>query len=91
MATKKNITFEEFKSTLDQRFGRVRYDEHGQNGWTSVDDILEKKPGGRPGPHWCDAAPIPSTGTLVGTYDFNTGEATFFPVWDKETRTYVEQ
>jgi glucose/arabinose dehydrogenase len=78
MPTKQPMTFEEFKSTLTARFGRVAFDERGKHGWTSVEDILDRKPGGTPGPHWCDAAPIPRTQRLLGTYDFNSAVATFF-------------
>ncbi len=87
----KQMTFEEFKASLTRRFGRVLFDEHGKHGWTGVDDILDRKPGGNPGPHWCDAAPCPRGDRLLGKYDFNAGTATFFPVWDRETRSYVEQ
>lgn len=74
------ISFEEFKSRLTEKFGvrGVLFDEHGKHGWTSVENILDGKPGGNPGPHWCDAAPNPRQQNLLGNYNFNTGIATFF-------------
>jgi hypothetical protein len=76
--TNQPMTFDQFKSRLTAKFGRVMFDEHGQNGWSSVADILERKPGGTPGPHWCDAAALPRTGRLLGTYNFNVGTGTFY-------------
>jgi hypothetical protein len=86
----KAMTFEEFKASLNSRFeGKVIFNEVGKHGWTSVEDILDKKPGGNPGPHWCDAAPIPRNGRLLGNYNFNTGIAEFYPLWAREG--FVEQ
>ncbi len=75
-----NMTFEQFQETLETKFGKgkVSFREQGKHGWSTPEDILNKQPGGRPGPHWCDAAPIPSTQWLLGTYNFNTSEAKFF-------------
>lgn len=74
------MTFEAFKQALVLLRGteNVRFQETGKHGWTSVEDILDGKPSGRPGPHWCDASPIPRTQKLLGTYDFISGRATFF-------------
>lgn len=74
------MTFEEFKARCEKDGNRVIYDEHGKHGWTSVEDILDRKPGGRPGPHWCDASHSPRSRYLIGTYSFNTQEAKFFYV-----------
>jgi len=78
MSTTQQMTFEEFKATLTERYGKVRFTEAGANGWTSVEDLLNKRPGSASGPHWCDAAPIPGTGHLLGTYDFVANQGTFF-------------
>lgn len=72
------MTFEEFKSRLFTKFGKVHFREEGKYGWTSVEDILDKHPGGRSGPHWCDASPIPATQWLLGSYNFNTETAEFY-------------
>ncbi len=75
----KQMTADEFKAILiEQTGGKVRFDEVGKHGWTSVEDILDKAPGRRPGPHWIDAAPVPRTQRLLGKYDCVTGTATFF-------------
>ena len=74
------MTFDEFKQKLLDKFGagKVRFREVGANGWTSVDDVLAGRKGGNDGPHWCDACPIPATGRMLGTYDFNSEMAEFF-------------
>ena len=73
------ICFDEFKARLRARLdGAVSFREEGKHGWTSVEDIMERRPGGRPGPHWCDASFVPSTRWLAGSYNFNTGFAKFF-------------
>lgn len=73
------MTADEFRATLTQKTGgKVRFVEVGKNGWTTVEDALGGRPGGRPGPHWIDAAPIPRTQRLLARYDCLTGEATFF-------------
>jgi hypothetical protein len=92
MSVKKTMTFDEFKSTLIARFGEreVFFREVGKHGWTSVNDVLNKDPGGRVGPHWCDAEPHEGQ-RLLGHYDFNTQTATFFEVWDREKQAFVEQ
>lgn len=78
--TKEQMTFEQFKARLVAQRGErgVSFRETGKHGWTTIEDILDRKPGGHPGPHWCDAAPIPAGYYLLGKYDFNSGEATFF-------------
>jgi len=80
MPTKKTMTFEELKTELIAKFGEknLRFNEQGKNGWTSVDDILAKKHGGKPGPRWCDIGHNPRTQWLIANYDFNTQIATFY-------------
>ncbi len=78
MTSKQMMSFEEFKATLIAKHGKVIFDEVGKNGWTSIEDILDKKPGGTPGSHWCDASSVPRGQYLLGKYDFNTEIATFF-------------
>lgn len=90
MAITKAMTFEEFKAAIASRFGKnVIYDERGKHGWTGVESILDGKPVSNPGPHWCDAAPIPRNGRLLGNYNFNTGIAEFYPLWTRAG--FVEQ
>ena len=64
------MTFEEWKTRILLR-GPTTFTETGKHGWTTIDDILDKKPGGRPGPHWCDASPLPRSQRMYGTYYFN--------------------
>ncbi len=83
-----SMSFDAFKDRLHRKVGghetwhdqriSISFREVGKHGWTSVEDILDKKPGGQSGPHWCDAAPIPCGQWLLGKYDFNAGVATFF-------------
>jgi hypothetical protein len=72
------MCFEEFKATLIMKHGRVVFNEVGKYGWTSIEDILDRRPNGNSGPHWCDASPVPRTQRLLGKYDFNMEIATFF-------------
>jgi hypothetical protein len=78
--TTTTMTFEQFKADLERKHGagRVLFTEHGKDGWTDLEGIVEGKPESKPGPRWCDAAPWPRTGRLLGTYDFNGGTATFY-------------
>jgi hypothetical protein len=79
MSVEQSMSFEQFKDVLTNKYGRVNFRECGKHGWTSVEDILDRKPGGNPGPHWCDAAnPKPNSTHLFGRYNFNTSIATFF-------------
>lgn len=74
------ISFDEFKARLIAKHGasRLTFREAGKFGWTSVEDILDRKPGGQTGPHWCDVSFVPGRRLLAGSYNFNTGVATFF-------------
>ena len=81
MSTTLTMTFEEFKANCIFQVGErhVRFSEHGKHGWSSVDDILDGDFTGKPGSHWCDARRVnPSSQWLIGTYDFNSGVASFF-------------
>ncbi len=80
MSHTETIEFSEFKDRLKDLLGPrgVCFRETGKHGWTTVDDILDRKPGGRPGSHWCDAAYVPMRQKLAGHYDFNSGIATFY-------------
>lgn len=89
MSTVKTVSFEEFKNVLNQRFGRVLYNEIGKNGWTSLDSVLAGNPTSKPGPHWCEASAIPRTQRLLARYDFNTLTATFFDVWNRAEGGWV--
>lgn len=75
------MSFEQFKSRCEAGYaGYIGYREVGKYGWTSVEDILDRKAGGNPGPHYTDAYPMPSGSYcyLRGTYDHNTNIATFY-------------
>jgi len=81
MERKSNTTFEEFKNRLVELHGeKILYRESGKHGWTSIEpagNSIKLVPG-NPGPHWCDASPIPSKGYLLGKYNFNSNTATYF-------------
>ncbi len=74
------MKFEEFKAALTAKFGedKVRFAETGKHGWTSLDQMPDRLTHGNPGPHWCDASPVPRTQRLLGKYDFVRGVGEFF-------------
>ena len=77
---KNKMPFDAFKAILIGDFGEkgVTFRQVGQHGWTSLTDILDRKPGGNPGPHWCDVSYVPARQMLAASYDFNTDTATFY-------------
>jgi hypothetical protein len=80
MKTERQMTAEEFKALCTEKFGNgVTFDEQGKHGWSQlgVDDngpTLTPVPG----PRWINAARNPRAQTLMGTYWYPTGTATFF-------------
>ena len=82
VSVREKMTYEQFQARCKELngFKRVAFDERGKHGWTKL-DVDDRGPvliPGQPGPHWADAAPWPREQKLIGTYDFNAGEATFF-------------
>lgn len=83
MLIKAPITFEQFKATLIDKFGEknIHFREQGQHGWSRIEISNSEQltmSHGNPGPHWCDASPIPATQKLLGTYNFNSKTGKFF-------------
>lgn len=81
----KQMTVEEFKAEVTAKAApkRPTFREHGQHGWTSLDDVCghlfdgAPEPEPKKGPHYIDAG-TPGGYRLIGKYDCNTGTATFF-------------
>ena len=74
------MTFDTFKDEINLRFGRAYFRHIGEHGWSHIANGSEgiQMDHGQPGPHWCDAIPVPSTGKVLGSYNFNTSIATFY-------------
>jgi hypothetical protein len=73
------MEYGQFQARLDsENDGKVRFSEYGQHGWTGLEEMPDRLVHGKTGPHWADAAPIPRGQWLLGRYDFETRQATFF-------------